>query len=152
PNAHYIFTDLIHLTSKFYGQFWVDLTLILACALTGLLLGFLSLYLIQCMVARRYGGIAGWLFVAASAGLASLGVYIGRFLRFNSWDVLVRPGRIYQTLDSWMQGPMANRSSFAFLVLFATFLFIAYVMLYALTHMSPALSGSGSATREVKVA
>src|ERR1035437_7088518 len=43
PNAPYIFTDLIHLTTRFYPYFWVDLSLILLCALTGLVLGFVSL-------------------------------------------------------------------------------------------------------------
>src|ERR1039458_10335749 len=38
PNAPYIFTDLIHLTSRFYSNFWVDLSLILLTALTGLVL------------------------------------------------------------------------------------------------------------------
>src|SRR5262245_61828292 len=47
PNAPYIFTDLIHLTTHYYTHFWVDLVLVLSCALTGLVLGFLSLYLIH---------------------------------------------------------------------------------------------------------
>src|SRR5882672_4203669 len=40
PNAPYIFTDLIHLTTRLYGHFWIDMVLILTCALTGLVLGF----------------------------------------------------------------------------------------------------------------
>jgi uncharacterized membrane protein len=138
PNAPYIFTDLIHLTSRFYRHFWVDLTLFLLCAFTGLVLGFLSLYLMQSVVARRFGRIAGWLFVATAAGLSSVGVYLGRFLRFNSCDLFLRPARVYQRIDAWADGPLVNPTSVAFLVLFATFLFFAYVMLYALTHLSPA--------------
>ena len=63
PNAPYIFTDLIHLTTRFYGHFWVDMTLILLCAFTGLVLGFISLYVMQSMVARKFGTLAGWFFV-----------------------------------------------------------------------------------------
>jgi uncharacterized membrane protein len=148
PNAHYIFTDLIHLTTKFHRHFWVDLTLILICALTGLVLGFVSLYLMQSIVTRMFGRWLGWLFVAMAAGLSSLGVYLGRFLRFNSWDVIVRPADIYHRLDAWVGSPMLNRTSFAFLVLFATFLFIAYVMLYALTHLSPAQLAEARLTPE----
>jgi uncharacterized membrane protein len=138
PNAPYILTDLIHLTTKFYFHFWIDLTLILLCAFTGFVLGFLSLYLMQSLVVQRFGRIVGWLFVMATAALSSLGVYLGRFLRFNSWDVVVRPGKIYHRLDAWLDGPMLNHSAAGFLLLFATFLFITYVMLYALTHLSPA--------------
>jgi uncharacterized membrane protein len=135
PNAPYIFTDLIHLTARFPRFFWTDLTLILLCAFTGLMLGFVSLYFMQAIVARLFGRVAGWLFVALAVGLGSLGIYLGRFLRFNSWDVLLRPGKIYHGLDTWMDGPMINTASAAFLVFFAAFLFITYVMLHALTRL-----------------
>ncbi len=135
PNAPYIFTDLIHLTTRFHRHFWVDLTLILICALTGLVLGFLSLYLMQTVVARMFGRVMSWLFIAAVAGLSSFGVYLGRFVRVNSWDIVTRPGKLYDGIHSWMSDPFAHSTSFAFPILFATFLFIAYVMLYALTHL-----------------
>lgn len=135
PNAPYIFTDLIHLTTRFLPHFWVDLMLILICALTGLVLGFLSLYLMQSVVTRRFGRVAGWLFIAMVAGLSSVGVYLGRFVRVNSWDVVARPGKLFQGITDWVVDPFAHSTSFAFLVLFATFLFIAYVLLYALTHL-----------------
>lgn len=137
PNAPYIFTDLIHLMSRFYGHFWVDLVPILSCALTGLVLSFLSLYLMQSVVARMFGWLASWLFVAATAGLSGFGIYLGRFLRFNSWDVLVQPMEVFHGIGHWAADPMANGTSFAFPILFATFLFIAYVMLYGLTHLQP---------------
>lgn len=133
PNAPYIFTDVIHLWVGFRLHFWVDLTLILLCALTGLVLGFVSLYLMQSVVAQRFGRLASWLFVILAMGSCSFGIYLGRFLRFNSWDVLLRPGKIYHGLDAWMDSPMINTASAAFLVFFALFLFITYVMLYALT-------------------
>lgn len=135
PNAPYIFTDLIHLTTRFRGHFWVDLTLILICALTGLVLGFVSLYLMQSVVARMFGRVASWVFIAVVAGLSSFGVYLGRFVRVNSWDVVTRPGKLYDGIHAWVSDPLAHSTSFAFPILFAMFLFIAYVMLYALTHL-----------------
>lgn len=135
PNAPYIFTDLIHLPNSFYPHFWIDLTLILLCAVTGLVLGFVSLYLMQSVVARMFGRVASWFFVATAAGLCSFGIYLGRFLRLNSWDVFLRPGKLFHGIDAWADGRMANGWSAAFLLFFATFVFIAYVMLYALTHL-----------------
>ena len=146
PNAPYIFTDLIHLTTHFYTHFWVDMVLVLSCALTGLVLGFLSLYLMQGIVSRRLGRIAGWCFVAGVAGLSSIGVYVGRFLRFNSWDVIFNPVGLYHGIGSWVTDPLHSSRSSVFPVLFATFVFISYVMLYALTHLQPVggVEGSGS--------
>ena len=137
PNAPYIFTDLIHLMSRYYGHFWVDLVPILSCALTGLVLSFLSLYLMQSIVARMFGWLTSWLFIAGAAGLSGFGIYLGRFLRFNSWDVLFKPMELYHGIGQWATDPLANGTSFAFPILFATFLFIAYVMLYGLTHLQP---------------
>jgi uncharacterized membrane protein len=135
PNAPYIFTDLIHLTTWFSSHFWIDLALFLLCAFIGLVLGFLSLYLMQSIVAQLYGRVAGWLFAAAAAGLCSVGIYLGRFLRFNSWDVILRPGKIFHGIDAWMDGRAPHLSSAGFLAFFATFLFLAYLMLYALAHL-----------------
>jgi uncharacterized membrane protein len=138
PNSPYIFTDIIHLTNRYYFHFWIDLVLILVCALTGLVVGFVSLYLMQSIAARMFGRLASWLFVAVVTGLSSFGVYLGRFLRLNSWDVVVRPGKIYHGLGVWAGSVSVNRTSVGFLLMFAAFLFLAYVMLYALTHLSPA--------------
>ena len=135
PNAPYIFTDLIHLIYGPYRQFWVDLTLVLICAVTGFVLGFVSLYLMQSLVRRRFGQVVSWLFIMGVAGLSGFGIYLGRFLRFNSWDVLIKPLKLYHGVSSWAANPMVNTTSFAFPLLFATFLFLAYVMLYALTHL-----------------
>lgn len=135
PNAPYICTDLIHLTSRFYGHFWVDLMLILCCALTGLILGFVSLYLMQAVVMRALGRAASWLFIAGVAALSGFGIYLGRFLRFNSWDVLFKPLELYRGIGQWVADPFNHPTSYAFPALFATFLFITYLMLYALTHL-----------------
>jgi uncharacterized membrane protein len=135
PNAPYIFTDVIHLTMTFYRHFWVDLSLVLLCALTGFVLGFVSLYLMQAVVARLFGRVIGWCFIAGVAGLAGFGIYLGRFLRFNSWDVFARPGQLSRSIGAWVANPAAHPSGLAFAALFGTFVFIAYVMLYALTNL-----------------
>ena len=138
PNAPYILTDLIHLTTRSHGHFWVDMVLILLCAFTGLVLGFVSLFLMQGVVTRLWGRAGSWLFVAAVAGLSGFGIYVGRFLRFNSWDVLFKPFALGRGIGRWAADPFAHPNSYAFPVLFATFLFLSYLILYALTHLQPA--------------
>jgi uncharacterized membrane protein len=138
PNAPYIFTDVIHLANRFRGEFWVDLVLILICALTGLVLGFVSLFLMQSVVSRMFGRAASWFFIAGVAGLSGVGIYLGRFLRFNSWDLLLKPVALARDLGHLAADPLAHPHSFVLPALFATFLFIAYLMLYALTHLQHA--------------
>jgi uncharacterized membrane protein len=112
--------------------------LILLCALTGLMLGFLSLYILQPVVAARRGHATGWLFIAGIAGLSGIGVFLGRFLRLNSWDVLLRPGKILQHFTNWLANPLGDPLPLVFPALFAAFVFIGYLMFYALTRL-PAL-------------
>jgi uncharacterized membrane protein len=142
PNAPYIFTDVIHLTTHFYAHFWVDLVLILICAMTGLVLGFVSLYLMHSMVSSALGRGAGWLFIAFVSAVSGFAIYLGRFLRFNSWDVLIQPVKLTHGIGHWAAHPFANASATAFPVLFAGFLFVVYMMLYALTHLQPVAVGA----------
>lgn len=137
PNAPYIFTDLIHLTGFFQTHVWVDLTIILSCALTGFVLGFVSLFLMQGLVRRTWGSATSWVFIAAVAGLSSFGVCLGRFMRFNSWDVLFQPLSLYHHIGGWFAHPVGQRISLGFGLLFAIFTFTAYLMLYGLTQLQP---------------
>lgn len=146
PNSPYIFTDLIHLTTSLRSYFWVDLVVILSCAFTGLFAGFLSLYLMHSIVQQISGKTAGWVFICGVAALSGLGVYIGRFLRFNTWDVIYRPVNLVQDVGRWVSNPNAH-PSVTFPVMFAAFFLISYLMLYALTHLKkpPAPVRSASA-------
>lgn len=137
PNAPYIFTDLVHISAATSRHYWADLAMILACALTGLLLWFVSLYLMQGLVARRFGGRVGWGFVTLMAGLTSFGIFLGRFHRFNSWDVVTKPSEVYAGISSWATTAKSYQPTVTFPLVFTVFLFISYLMLYALTHLSP---------------
>jgi uncharacterized membrane protein len=133
PNAPYIFTDIIHLTD-FYDHFWVDLMLILINALTGLIVGFVSLYLMQSAVRRIGGEIISWLFIVAVALLSGFGISLGRFLRLNSWDIAA-PWKTFHRIGTWATQSSDHPGSVLFSILFAVFVFLAYLMLYALTYL-----------------
>jgi uncharacterized membrane protein len=137
PNAPYIFTDVVHLPLSFWAHYWVDLAVILTCAITGLVLGFLSLFLLQSLVASRWGRTASWGFVGAASALSGFGVFLGRFLRFNSWDVFAQPSRLYHSVSGLAANPPQEPSLAAFPALFALFVFVSYVLLYGLTHLQP---------------
>ncbi len=99
PNAPYLVTDLIHLRAIEPVPLWYDLILLLDFALLGLFLGLTSLRIMHRLVNGRFGPFAGWTFVLFVLSIGGLGVYIGRFLRWNSWDLFVRP--LALTADIW---------------------------------------------------
>lgn len=138
PNAPYIFTDLVHMGTYFRMAFWLDLSLVLLVALTGFVVGFVSLFLMQSVVIERFGRLAGWAFIMVVAGLTGFGVYLGRFLRLNSWDALVHPRYVTHSIGHLATHPFDRPDAITFPLLFATFLFVGYLMLYALTHLQTA--------------
>ena len=135
PNAPYIFTDLTHLGPRNRGHFWVDLVLIVMTAWTASLVGFLSLYVMQTLVSRRYGWVIGWGFAVVVSGLVGVGIYIGRFLRWNSWDVLMNPLGIASDLLLWAMRSVVDTKLVVYPALFALLFFTAHVTLAALLHL-----------------
>ena len=140
PNAPYIFTDLVHLTRGSPHLFWVDMMLVVIGAFTGLVLGLVSLQLMQSIVAQRRGRLTGWTFVAATCGLGALGVHLGRFVRLNSWDAALAPVSVARHVGASMWGMLHDLPSAAFVILFSLFLLLAHAMLHALMRMAQSSS------------
>lgn len=136
PNAPYLITDLVHLRWTHWPQYWFDLIVIIQTAFTGLIVGFLSLHLMRTIVERHAGWLMSWTFIAITAILGGVGVFLGRFKRFNSWDAIFRPGQLYESFQSWPDESLNTPLSYAFPVLFALFLFTSYVLLHSLTKTS----------------
>jgi uncharacterized membrane protein len=135
PNSPYIVTDLLHLKARANIPIWFDLMLILSFAWTGLFLGFMSLYLMQNIIKKKWGSIIGWIFVAGTILIGSFGVFLGRFLRWNSWDMLSEPQAITYDIVSRAINPLSNKWSIMFTVIFFTFSFFSYLLLYSFHHL-----------------
>ncbi len=98
PNSPYIITDLVHLHNERSYLLWYDLFLVFIFAINGLLLGVLSLIDMQRLLLDRYSGKATRAILFCCCFLAGYGIYLGRFLRFNSWDALSKPWRLLQQI------------------------------------------------------
>ena len=134
PNAPYILTDFQHLANTSSDlPVWYDVMMLIWFAFTGLLLGMVSLFLMQEIVRREFGRWVGWAFVAAVAGLSAAGVYMGRFLRWNSWDVLRDPTGMALYSFERVQDP--SLQSIGFIGLFGAFFLFLYVTLYTFGHL-----------------
>lgn len=105
---------------------WFDVALLTTFAWTGLLLGFASVYLVQRSVQRLAGAVAGWCVAVGALALSGVGIYLGRELRWNSWDLLVQPGSVLrESLEQLSTARMVGMT-----LVMATFLTLAYGMLY----------------------
>jgi uncharacterized membrane protein len=131
PNAPYIVTDFKYLRDWTGAPIWYDVVLVSAAAWCGLLLGFISLYLMQAVVRRAIGTVNAWLFVLAVLALSSFGIYLGRFQRWNSWDVFTSPGRMADSIWPHLAQPHEHPKTVAVTILFTAFLGATYLVFYS---------------------
>ena len=134
PNAPYMLTDLQDLSRGSFGApLWYDVIIVVWCSWTGMLLGIISLYLMQDIVLRTFGRVTAWLFVFVITPLSSFGIYIGRFVRLNSWDILQDPAETAMSILGLVIDP--SRRLAAFILLYTVFFLFVYLLLYSFSHM-----------------
>ena len=131
PNAPYIVTDFFHLQHRPPVPLWYDIGLLAIFAWTGLFLAVFSLRAMQMLVKTVAGSVAAWLFVAAVIGLSGLGVYIGRFLRWNSWDLFLHPQAVLTDIVIHLTHPLQYAAAFGVSFMFALFLLVCYLTITA---------------------
>jgi uncharacterized membrane protein len=130
PNAPYILTDLFHLRHPRENiPIWFDTLLINWFAWTGILLGIFSLFLMQDIVRKAFGRVTGWAFVMIVSTLCGVGIYMGRFLRWNSWDMLLHPFERIREMLYYATHP--SLQAIMFISVFSSLFIFIYITTYA---------------------
>lgn len=140
PNAPYILTDLFHLAPRPGAPIWLDLLLILSFAWNGLLLGFVSLLDVHDIIARRINPVLGWAFSIFAIVASSFGIYLGRFLRWNSWDVLNAPEALASDILDRLMHPLQHLTTTGVTLGLSGFLILAYLTLRTLIRQPSLIS------------
>jgi uncharacterized membrane protein len=107
---------------------WFDISLIAIFAFTGCFLAIASLRSIHIIIEGFLGKFIGWLFALFALGLGSLGVYLGRFGRFNSWDILIEPKSVIKEIVYTFLNPLDNLGFIGFILMFTSILLVFYLM------------------------
>ncbi len=144
PNAPYLLTDLVHLPDREQRSYFPDMMLILHFALIGVALGVLSLHVMHAVVEQRRGWTRGWVFAAAVAGLTGLGIYIGRILRWNSWDVITHPWSLAVDLTGWALRLVDRPSELILPALFGSTTMLAYLLFSSFLRPSMQIDARGA--------
>jgi uncharacterized membrane protein len=137
PNAPYLLTDLGHLGSRADAPLWFDIALFGSFAWTGMLLGFLSIFLLQGMVRQAAGPAWSWMLVAASLAASSFGIYLGRSLGWNSWDFFVRPGALLEDIWARLVDPLSYPQGLGMTLALTAVLTMGYLTMYAFAQLGP---------------
>ncbi|MDR3333962.1 MAG: DUF1361 domain-containing protein [Treponema sp.] len=126
PNAPYIFTDLFHLRLRSAMPIWFDLILILSFAWTGLLFGFLSLWDIERIMCKKMKRPWVTLFSMILLFIGSFGVYLGRYLRWNSWDIITEPVELMYDIGQRVMNPLEHQTTWGMTLFMGLFLNMIY--------------------------
>lgn len=128
PNAPYVLTDLLHLRQRPGIPIWYDLLMLLSFALVSLWMGFQSLQLVQAWIARKSSALMAWSFVAVCLFLSGFGIYLGRFLRWNSWDIVSNPFSLLADIWDRFAHPFSNGQTWGVTLGFGGLLLVAYLL------------------------
>jgi uncharacterized membrane protein len=136
PNAPYIVTDLIHIRVGNDNMLWLDVLVVLSFALSGLFLFYLSIRDMEILIASKFNRISTTAITLIILFLCGFGVYLGRFLRYNSWEIISNPQILIEDVFNILISPFQNSEAWLFTLGFGAFLVVGYWIFNNLKHIS----------------
>ncbi|MDP3177153.1 MAG: DUF1361 domain-containing protein [Spirochaetaceae bacterium] len=143
PNAPYIFTDFIHVLNRTFlrspasdwlglsALIWYDILMNAAFAFIGHFIGLVSLWMMRDRARAAWGSVTSTVLALAAIILSGFGIYLGRFSRLNSWDIVTDPRRVVAEIAEATSDPKALLFSAAF----SAFILLSYASLAAFKAM-----------------
>ena len=126
PNSLYIITDFVHLKERYPVPLWFDTILVFSAAFNGLIIAYASLQQAELFLRSKFSVLKTSIIICACLFLTSFGIYLGRFLRWNSWDILSDPlGLILQVTDR-IFNPFEHPRTWGVTIVFTLFFSIFY--------------------------
>lgn len=121
PNAPYLITDLIHLAEVGpRSLIWFDSLMLFGYAWIGMLIWLVSMYVM-------YQKVRSVIFVPTVSLLTAIGVFVGRYVRHNSWDIVLHPRSVLDTFVSFLSSPLDHEPLLAFVGVFWLFFMFSYL-------------------------
>lgn len=127
PNSFYILTDLFHLDTFDSAPKWFDLLLLFSFAWNGIVLGIVSIRRVETILENSTGRRFSLLIIFAVMWLNAFGIYIGRYLRFNSWDIVMQPFSLFQEMFEVLVHPLKNKMEWGMIGVYAVFMTVLYI-------------------------
>ncbi len=129
PNAFYLMTDFIHLRTAYGVRPMFDVVILMTYSIAGLALGYMSLLLVHLRALQRFGH-KGHYFAVGALLASGFAIYIGRYLRWNSWDIILNPFGILIHITDRVLHPFEHILTFGTTILYFAFLSIIYWVIW----------------------
>lgn len=127
PNSFYILTDLFHLDKFDTAPKWFDLLLIFSFAWNGIVLGIVSIRRTEVILESISGRRFSLFIIFIVMWLNAFGIYIGRYLRFNSWDIIAQPFSLFKEMFEVLFHPLRNKMEWGMIAVYAVFMTVLYI-------------------------
>jgi uncharacterized membrane protein len=127
PNALYIVTDLVHLEEESNVPKWFDAVLLFSSSVVGLIMAFVSLYRVEKFLHKLFGRRTVTLLTLLLLFLGSFGVYLGRFLRWNSWDIISNPFRLILSILHRIVSPIDHFQTWGITCMLTMLFYLLYL-------------------------
>jgi len=135
PNSFYMITDLIHVNTAIGIDLLYNIVLVFMCIFNSLIAGYISLYLIHWELLKRFYYRYVHIFIGLVILLCSFAIYLGRFLRWNSWDVIINPAGILFDVSDSIASPSTHPQVFSTTASFFLLLTAMYVVIWQITRV-----------------
>ena len=138
PNAPYVITDIKHLRGVSENMIWYDTLMLFMFAASGFLTGLYSIRIVHRIITLRWNHKLAWFVIGGSMFLSGFGIFLGRYGRWNSWDIITHPYALSRGIFQSMQDPLAIKHTFAFsfvlMLLYFAFHFLAEIKQHESSH------------------
>jgi len=136
PNTWYVLTDFIHVYPNGEISQLFDIILIWLLVLNGFILGVTNLFIVQRQLLARRGLFYSWLLIEGAILLSSFAVYVGRDLRWNSWDIIANPSGLLFNVSDQIVDPFGSQRSLNITFLFFIVINVTYGAFWILSYQS----------------
>ncbi len=133
PNALYIITDLIHLQETNGAPVWFDAILLFTSCFIGLLMAYKSLFNAENYLATKFSGKKLSMLMPVIIFISSFGVCLGRFQRWNSWDIMSSPVAVAEDIIECFIFPQEHIRSWGITIILS----ILFYLIYSFTRILP---------------
>lgn len=129
PNAPYLITDIMHYEARPPVPVYLDQVIVYSAAWNGLLMAYVSIMRVERWLLLRYKNCPVNMMVIALFLLCGLGIFLGRYQRWNSWDVVVQPIALAKDILIRIVRPQQYKTTWAVTILFGALLSSGYFLL-----------------------
>lgn len=130
PNAWYVLTDFVHIFPNGEVSQIFDIVLMSLLALTGFSLGMASLLIVHNELIKRLSELKSYVFIELAILTSSFAVYLGRDLRWNTWDVIKNPGGVIVNVSDSIVNPFGSNRALNVTMLFFVLVSVVYAAVW----------------------